>query len=268
MKTELVIATFQKPDYLRLCLSSLAGQTHLPDGICIADDGSDISTKNIIDHFQSSYPELAVRHMWHKNKGFRKTKILNEAVRTSNTDHLIFIDDDCIMHPTFINRHIHLAAARKFITGSVIRLTQCFTDPVLKSGEFRWDHGGKPLEWKPRSVSEALKSMPFHPHIMAALDFLSPVKCSWAGGNASTYRDYILNVNGFDEGMQYGAEDKEFGARLINLGLRGHHLRYTAPLYHLEHNRSYVNDKQVEKNRLILKATRSSRKIRADNGIH
>ena len=103
---------------------------------------------------------------------------------------------------------------------------------------------------------------------MAALDFLSPVKCSWAGGNASTYRDYILNVNGFDEGMQYGAEDKEFGARLINLGLRGHHLRYTAPLYHLEHNRSYVNDKQVEKNRLILKATRSSRKIRADNGIH
>jgi hypothetical protein len=30
--------------------------------------------------------------------------------------------------------------------------------------------------------------------------------------------DHILKVNGFDTEMAYGGEDKEFGARLINLG--------------------------------------------------
>jgi GT2 family glycosyltransferase len=268
LRTELVIATFQKPDYLRLCLSSLTDQRYLPDGICIADDGSDNNTKKVIDEFQSSHPKLAIRHLWHENLGFRKTKILNEAVRTSNSDYIIFTDDDCVMHPTFIERHVNLAAAKKFVTGSVIRLEKCFTDRMLELGEFSWNHSGKPLRWKPRSVSEALKSMPFHPHIMATLDILSPVKCSWAGGNSSTYRDYILEVNGFDEKMQYGAEDKEFGARLINLGISGRHLRYTAPLYHLEHSRSYVDDEQIKKNRITLSATRSSGKIRSENGIY
>lgn len=267
MKTELVIATFQKPDYLRLCLSSLTGQNRLPDGICIADDGSDNITKKVIHEFQSSHPKLAIRHLWHENLGFRKTKILNEAVRTSNSDYMIFTDDDCVMHPTFIERHIDLAAAKKFVTGSVVRLEKSFTDQILELAEFRWNHRGKPIGWKPRSVSEALKSMPFHPYIMATLDALSPVKCSWAGGNSSTYRDYILEVNGFDEKMQYGAEDKEFGARLINLGLKGRHLRYTAPLYHLEHSRDYINYEQIKKNRMTLNATRSSGKIRAENGI-
>lgn len=268
VQTELVISTFQKPEYLRLCLHSVVKQTYVPDSICIADDGSGALTKRIIDTFQLSHPELSVRHVWHENLGFRKTKILNKAVITSNADYMIFTDDDCVMHPTFIERHINLAAAGKFITGSVIRLEQGFTNRVLKLGEFQWDHKGRPLEWKPRSVSEFLKSMPFHPYIMAAFDILSPVKCSWAGGNSSTYRDYILTVNGFDEKMQYGAEDKEFGARLINSGLRGRHLRYTAPLYHLEHSRAYVNDEQVQKNRITLNAVRSSGKTSSENGIY
>lgn len=268
MRTELVISTFQKSDYLQFSLNSLVDQTYLPDSICVADDGSDARTKKVIDDFQFLHPELTVRHVWHENHGFRKTKILNDAVRTSNADYMIFTDDDCVMHPTFIQRHINLAALGKFVTGSVIRLEQSFTDRVLKSGKFSWNDNGKPLGWKPRSVSEALKAMPFTFRVMAAFDFLSPVRCSWAGGNASTYKKYIIKVNGFDETMYYGAEDKEFGARLINLGLKGRHLRYTAPLYHLEHSRGYVDDEQVEKNRVILNTTRSSGKIRAESGIY
>ena len=47
--------------------------------------------------------------------------------------------------------------------------------------------------------------------------------------------------------MYYGGEDKEFGVRLINARIKGKHLRYTAPLYHIDHGRSYINIKQIEK---------------------
>ena len=50
MITELVIATFQKPRYLATVLQSLLKQHCLPSEICIADDGSDRDTENVIQN--------------------------------------------------------------------------------------------------------------------------------------------------------------------------------------------------------------------------
>lgn len=267
MNTELVITTFQKPNYLNVVLKSLSEQACLPNRVCIADDGSDSSTQSVIESFQALNPNMPVRHVWHENLGFRKTAILNEVIRSSRADYLIFTDDDCVMHPRFIQRHLELAAPNRFITGAAIRLEQEFSDKILRDGKLHWDNNGRPVGWKARSRSEFLKSMPFNPRLMSVLDTISPVRCSWAGGNASTFRKYILEVNGFDESMGYGAEDKEFGARLINFGIKGRHIRHTAPLYHLEHSRSYVDEYHMKKSRLILKETRVSRKIRTIDGI-
>lgn len=267
MITELVIATFQKPRYLATVLQSLLKQHCLPSEICIADDGSDRDTESVIRNFQYANPSLKIRHIWHKNLGFRKNLILNDAVYSSQADYIIFIDDDCVMHPCFISRHLKRAKEGHFATGSVIRLTKCFSDKILERREISWSKQGLPEGWRPRSISEKLKSMPFDYRVMGVLDSLSPVRCSWAGGNASTFRDHILKVNGFDTEMAYGGEDKEFGARLINLGVKGRHLRYTAPLFHLYHDRGYVNRSLLHKNRAILEQTRSSKKTFTNNGI-
>ena len=267
MITELVIATFQKPRYLATVLQSLRKQQCLPNGICIADDGSDRNTENVIRNFQYANPSLKIRHLWHENQGFRKNLILNDAVYSSQADYIIFIDDDCVMHPCFISSHLKRAKEGHFATGSVIRLAKCFSDKILERREISWSKQGLPEGWRPRSISEKLKSMPFDYRVMGVLDSLSPVRCSWAGGNASTFRDHILKVNGFDTEMAYGGEDKEFGARLINLGIKGGHLRYTARRYHLDRERGYVNRSQLHKNRAILEQTRSSKKIFTNNGI-
>lgn len=267
MHSELVISTFQKPDYLALVLGTLAGQLRRPDRVCVADDGSDARTAAVIGAFSAAHPEMPLRHVWHPDQGFRKTAILNEAVRTGTADYMIFIDDDCLMHPRYIERHLQLAQEGRFVTGSVIRLNDALTRDLLAQGHCRWTAQGRPPGWQPQNFSERLKSMPLPPAVMGVLDRLSPVRCSWAGGNASTFRDHILAVNGFDTRMAYGGEDKEFGARLINSGVRGRHLRYSAPLYHLDHGRSYVDPAAVARNRAIIVDSRATGRVRTPSGI-
>ncbi len=267
VRSELVISTYQKPDYLALVLTTLVAQRRRPDSVCVADDGSDERTSSVLNAFRSKHPDLPLRHVWHDDQGFRKTLILNEAVRSSAADYMIFIDDDCLMHPRFIERHLHLAQRGRFLTGSVIRLDPGLTGDLLAQGRVDWTRRGRPQGWQPRKLTETLKSMPLAPGAMGVLDRLSPVRCSWAGGNASTFRDHIVAVNGFDTRMAYGGEDKEFGARLINSGIRGRHLRYSAPLYHLDHGRSYVDPETVARNRAVILETRATGRVRTLSGI-
>lgn len=267
MQSELIISTYQKPAYLALVLQTLAGQDRMPDRVCIADDGSDQRTAAVIERFRAAHPALPLRHVWHEDQGFRKTLILNTSVASSTADYLIFIDDDCAMHPGFIARHLTLAEQERFVTGSVIRLSEAMTATLLAAERIGWTDGGRPEGWAPRGLSEWLKSMPLPAGVMGWLDRLSPVKCNWAGGNSSTFRAHILAVNGFDTRMEYGGEDKEFGARLTNAGIRGRHLRYSAPLYHLEHPRGYVDAEVKRRNREIIEATRATGKVWTDSGI-
>jgi GT2 family glycosyltransferase len=83
MKTELIVATYDSPRALALCLASVARQSVLPDSIAIADDGSGPETAAAISAFAAAHPDLAIRHVWHEDRGFQKAAILNRAIATS-----------------------------------------------------------------------------------------------------------------------------------------------------------------------------------------
>ena len=267
MQSELIISTYNKPNHLRVVLDSLLFQKVLPDSICIADDGSDTRTHELIKSFELKQNKLKIRYEWHQDKGFRKNLIINKSILSSGADYLIFIDDDCIMHPHFIERHLSLAKKNSFLSGSVIRLNPEFSKNILRNGTIKWDRKSKPLGWKPESISERLKSMPVRPELMSVLDKILSINCSWSGGNASTFREHIMFVNGFNTILNYGGEDKEFGVRLINAKIKGRHLRYSAPLYHLNHDRNYINIEQIQENRKMINKHRIDGTIKTKNGI-
>ena len=266
MRAELVISTYEKPRHLAVVLAALALQRRLPDRVCLADDGSGAETATVIADFAARHPQIKLRHCHHADQGFRKNLILNRAIDSSECEYLIFIDDDCVMHPGFIARHLELADPRRFLSGSVIRLNAEVTAQVLARGFAVWDNG-RLGGWQPQNLSERLKAQPLPVGVMAVLDWLSPVRCNWAGGNASAFRAALLAVNGFDETMRYGGEDKELGVRLRNSGLTGRHLRYTAPLYHLDHGRGYVDPDLKRKNRAMIHAARKTGKVWTENGL-
>ena len=67
--------------------------------------------------------------------------------------------------------------------------------------------------------------------------------------------------------MTYGSEDVELGVRLNNAGVQGRHIRYTAPLLHIEHSRSYADPVIAAQNKRHMKAVRRSRKAWTEHGI-
>ena len=54
MKTSLVITTYNRPEALLLVLKSTQLQSHLPNEVIIADDGSNEDTKKAIDEFKKT----------------------------------------------------------------------------------------------------------------------------------------------------------------------------------------------------------------------
>lgn len=259
MLTELVVATYNNPRALGLSLLSVAGQRLRPDSVAVADDGSGPETASVVAAFAAAHPGLRVRHVWHEDRGFEKNAILNRAIAASEADFLVFIDGDVLIHPDFIARHVAVARPDRFSSGSLIRLDAAATAAVtaedVTSGRVftrDWLRGHRAID----RFGTWLKTMPGPLPLMAALDRLTPVQRAWGGANASAFRAALLKVNGFDETMKYGGEDKELGVRLTNAGVPGQHVRYTAPLVHLDHPRGYVDPVLQRANKARVKAER------------
>ncbi len=270
MRTELIVSTYNSVRPLQLCLASVVRQDRLPESVCIADDGSGPETARAITDFTAAHPELTVRHVWHADRGFEKTAILNKAIASSEAEHLVFIDGDVMIHPCFIARHVELARPGRFCTGSLIRLdaaaTASVTEAMVTEGlvfDRRWLKENRAID----RLGTWLKTMPFPKPLMNFLEVTSPVQKALCGANASAFRADILRVNGYDETMKYGGEDKEFGIRLANAGVKGRHLRFTAPLVHLDHARGYVDPEKLRRHRAMIAETRKTGRCWTPDGI-
>ena len=270
MQTEIIISTYNSPRFLRLTLLSLLGQERRPDVVTVADDGSGPETAEVIRTFAAEHPDLAPRHVWHEDAGFRKNVILNKATATSTADHLIYTDGDCLMSPGFVARHRALVGPKSFAAGSLIRLpaapTAAMTEDMVLSGKFHDRAWLREVGAFDRTTTW-LKSMPLPHPLQATLDRIYPIGVTWMGSNTSALRQNILAINGFDESMAYGGGDKEFGIRLSNSGVKGRHLRFTAPVVHLDHARGYKNAEAIRRQREMIAAARSTGKTWTADGI-
>jgi GT2 family glycosyltransferase len=76
-----------------------------------------------------------------------------------------------------------------------------------------------------------------------------------------------MAVNGFDERMPWGGEDREFGVRLINSGIKPKHVRYDAIVIHLDHARGYVDPERVKANKALRMANERAKVTTTDFGI-
>lgn len=270
MNTELILSTYNSPRALVLTLLSVARQTRRPDSVCVADDGSGPETAAAIAGVQARFPELRVRHVWHEDRGFEKNVILNKAIASSQADYLVFIDGDCLIHPGFIARHLELARPDRFLSGSLIRLDTPTTEAVTEEDVLQ----GRVFDraWLARTgtfgkFSTRLKAGLLPKWAGHALEAVYPVGRNWCGANGSAFRAAILKVNGLDETMKYGGGDKEFGIRLENSGVKGRHVRFTAPLVHLDHPRGYKDAEKIRAHREKIRQARRSGKTWAEAGI-
>ena len=103
MKATLIISVYKHVEFLNAILKSLEQQTEQDIEVIISEDGEDAEMKEFIDSYPRYWPIL---HLTQPDNGWNKEKALNRAVLAAQTDWLIFIDGDCVLHPRFIEMHI------------------------------------------------------------------------------------------------------------------------------------------------------------------
>lgn len=270
MNIEVIIATCKNPRALALCLATLSQQRLSGFSVCIAEDAEEPETGDVIQYAASRAQALTLRHVRQPDAGFRKNRILNAAIRSSTADYLVFVDGDCLLHPAFLLRHCACARTDRYLSGGLIRLSSKVTDALMSD----MDAVTQGLIWQRKWLRNAglwnrirhrAKLMPETTGPL--LDRLSLAPDRWLGSNASAFRNALKKVNGFDETLSYGAEDKELGVRLENAGIKPFSIRYSAPVLHLDHAREYADHRKNAHNLALIRSHRESGQYLTKKGL-
>lgn len=267
MKASIIISTYNQPEWLHKALTGYLYQSYTDFDIVIADDGSGDETRKVIERFAAS-TDIPVKHVWHEDDGFRKSAILNKAILAAPSEYLIFTDGDCIPHPDFVKAHMSKAKPGYYVSAGYCKLSKETSERITTADiamglcfKSSWL-----IENGLRSFSQHLK-IASKGIIATALDYITPTKATWNGCNSSGWKKDILEVNGHNEEIAYGGQDREMGERMINLGIKPLQLRHRSITLHLDHERGYRSEEIIKKNLEIRERVRKEKITRCNNGI-
>ncbi len=265
-RASLFVSTYEMPRHLELVLAGLRQQSFRDFELLLCDDGSGPETRRIIDQFRAE-SGYRVEHIWQEHQGFRKCRMLNEALRRASGEVAIFLDGDCVPHRHFVRDHVEQQEPGRFLAGRRVelgpKLSSWLTPRHVSRGFF--DFPGPRMLWSVvRKDSE---------HLQRTLRWSNPGLRRWLGMeriddlkgcNYSVARQHLVEINGFDQEYEgYGREDTDVELRLTHLGLKIKSLKGLALQYHVWHPRrafTPANDKRLDELKL-------SRRVRCTQGL-
>ncbi|MEM8679766.1 MAG: glycosyltransferase [Planctomycetota bacterium] len=268
MTATVIISTYKNPVALRRCLLGFAVQTRTDFDVFVIDDGSGPETKDVLEDPQLC--SLNMRYLWHADKGFRKNLLLNRAIALCESDYLIFCDGDCIPRDDFVANHLRFARPQHYVSGTRVEVPETthrhFSDHDICSGRvFDPDY----LCRQDRCLSRFRWRMGRHPWQMKVGDLLTTRFFVFHGSNAGAWREDLLRINGFDEQLTWGSDDRDVGARLKNVGVGSVFKKFSLVQLHLGHGRGWADPVRSAQNRATFKARlwMMDRTVRANPGV-
>ncbi|MGK7394601.1 MAG: glycosyltransferase family 2 protein [Candidatus Cyclobacteriaceae bacterium M3_2C_046] len=258
-KVSVIFTTYNSVDWLEKVLWGFANQQDRNFEIVVADDGSGAETREKIAQVGQAF-KLDIKHVWQPDEGFQKSRILNKAIQASTTPYLIFTDGDCVPRKDFVAVHKKYSQPGFFLSGGYFKLPLTTSKRITQKDIF--EGRAFEAEWLLANGLEwtyKLLKLTSSGWKEKALNRFTPAGAPWNGHNASGWKEDILAVNGYDERMQYGGQDRELGERLFNNGIKSKQIRYSAICIHLDHKRGYATPESIQKNLNIRKQTRNQR---------
>lgn len=266
-----IISTYNQPQYLELTLKSILAQVGIEFSnieIIVADDGSSDETKILIDTIRNKLP-CSIKHVWHEDRGFRKSTILNKAVSCSVGEYLIFVDGDCVVPRDYIKNQLLIAENGYFVAGNRVLLSQEYSVNIVKN-QIEVNYNSN-ITWM---------SLYFKKHSNKLLHFLRfPTTCGWRklrksnwkypkGCNMAVWRKDYYKVNGYDELFNgWGHEDADFFVRLLHSGIFIKDGRFCVPVFHLWHKFN-SRDNEAENMRKLLERIGNVDLVDAVDGVN
>jgi N-acetylglucosaminyl-diphospho-decaprenol L-rhamnosyltransferase len=225
---EVLIPNWNRVDLLREVLASLAEQTLAPQ-VCVIDNGS---TDGSAEAAEAEFPGTRVVGL-DRNVGFGAA--LNEGVRTGNAELLIFLNNDAVADPHFVERLV--AAQRR--TGAEM-VAGCLRRPDGSVDSFG-------IEIDPTLAGyDAGWSEPYGAEAHRLVQPLAP-----SGGAAMFTRDAFEAVGGFDERIFAYFEDVDLG---IRMRMRGYRCRVAYDAFAWHRGSDTLGSGSRGKNRMIARS--------------
>jgi glycosyltransferase involved in cell wall biosynthesis len=234
-----IVSTYNRADALDAVLRSLSRQSDRRFEIIVADDGSGAATARAVADWTARAP-VAIKHVWHEDRGFRLAEIRNLGIAASAGRYLIFLDGDCIARPGFVAAHRRLAEPGWFVTGNRILMSQRLTAQALAEtspARPEPERFGLPAYLSLRARGDLNRIAPLFALPLGSLRKRRAVQ--WRGANGSNmafWRGDLEVVDGFDAAFTgWGREDSDIFVRLIRAGVRRKDGRFATGVLHLWH---------------------------------
>ena len=218
----IVLPVYNRIDMLRRTMAMLTHQTYPLDlmEVIIADDGSSDHPEQLILEFEDYFDVNYVRQ---KDLGYRLSHVRNLGVRAAKHDNIIILDCDMAPVPNLVelfakwlclDEKLLLIGHRRYVDANDIPVEDVLKSPsvmlelppVATKNAVMKQSPSK--DWREAIYSETnnLKSSP-HPFRASSC------------GNVGFHRRIFSDAGPFDESFTaWGAEDNEFGYRVMNAG--------------------------------------------------
>ncbi len=240
-RASLIVSTYQDIPKLNCILQTLRRQSAQAFEVIVSEDGESPAVRDYLAPLLAEQSNLV--HLTQEDRGFRKNRALNRAIRAARSDYFLFIDGDCVPHTAFIATHLAQAEAKAVCAGRRVELGPRFSQRLIDDPDFlhTLEHRWRYLALGPALHRDHIKNYEFGlvSPLMHRLTASRPIHI--VGSNFSCSRAALEAVNGFDEAYESPGigEDSDLEWRLVMAGYRMKNIKLLAPVYHLHHPRSY-----------------------------
>jgi cellulose synthase/poly-beta-1,6-N-acetylglucosamine synthase-like glycosyltransferase len=264
VKVSLIISVYKNVRDLEVVLEGLKFQTFNDFEIVVSEDGESEGMQSFLERYR--HPNNIV-HLTQPDVGWRKNQALNNAIRKSSGDYLVFIDGDCVLHHKFMENHVRYADKKHIVAGKRLKLGPVSSDNLRSNI-------GRLIEFETKVVQQARAERKngarffeegyyFSPD--GILGFIPKLRrmSQLKGCNMSFHREAIEKINGFDEDYILPAigEDIDLTWRFKGMGYSLFSVRNLAVQYHLYHKENWTDqsvnlqimEKKMERSEFICK---------------
>lgn len=195
-KASVVIPTYNGVHKIVNALKSLEHQTYSDFETIVVIDGSTDATLEVLN--QTSYHLTSMNIIVQENGG--RSKVRNRGVRESESEIIIFMDDDMRFTPEVVEQHLrhHQSYANSILAGIPIE------DPSRTKNDIQSYKRHLSLNW----IEKFDKG----------LNKLDEKNLFLTTANMSMSKKLFLQLGGFDESLT-DAEDKKLGLKALELGV-------------------------------------------------
>ncbi|MDC7954470.1 glycosyltransferase [Fusobacterium simiae] len=236
MKISVIVPVYNRLEHFRALFICLLKQNRQIDELIITDDGS---SQKILDYIGDLIPKASfkIKHIYQEDKGFRKTRALNNGVVNSEGELLVFCDQDLIFGEEYIEYMEKNIKKGYFLLCRPVSINEEEKNIILKKIENtnKYEELLKPL---PKYYLESVNKTLDTDRKRRILNILKLAKrgIKLVGMSYAVLKRDYMKVNGYDENYNgWGEEDDDFGNRLYVAGIKGKELKTPNMQVHLWH---------------------------------